>query len=64
MKSTYITNGVILNPHEQKTIDTLLTNGHRIELIPRSMAQGIHTADIILDGKLAWEIKCPKGNSK
>ena len=61
---TLISNNCMLEPHELKTIDILLRNGHDIELIPRSMIQGKHTADIKMDHKYEWEIKCPKGNGK
>lgn len=53
-------NGVILQPHELKTVVFLTELGHNIELIPKSNIYGIHTPDIKMSG-ISWEIKCPKG---
>ncbi len=59
----YITNGVILQLHEQRTVNFLLSQSFDIELIPKSNKQGERTADIIMSG-LEWEIKAPKGEGK
>lgn len=59
----YITNGVILQPHEQKTVNFLLASEYDVELIPLSQKEGEHTADIKMCG-VAWEMKAPKGEEK
>ncbi len=59
----YITNGVILQPHEQKTVNFLLNLGYKVELIPLSKNKREHTADIKMLG-IAWEMKSPKGEGK
>lgn len=56
-------NGVILQPHELKTVVFLTELGHNIELIPKSNIYGIHTPDIKMSS-ISWEIKCPKGEGK
>ena len=60
---TLITNSVYLMPHEQATVDYLLRQGFKVELIPRSNISGIHTADILLNN-VPFEIKSPLGNKK
>ena len=56
-----ITNNCILKPHEQKTINFLLSKGLDIELLPTSSVPGTHTADVKIDGVIR-EIKAPKGD--
>ena len=56
-------NGVSLEKHEFETILIFTELGYNISLIPKSNAKGIHTADIIMDGR-QWEIKCPRGNGR
>ncbi|MBR5418693.1 hypothetical protein IK110_00340 [Candidatus Saccharibacteria bacterium] len=58
-----ITNNCILKPHEQKTVNFLLSRGHNIELIPTSSIPGARTADIRING-IVREIKAPKGDSE
>ncbi len=60
---TLITNSVYLMSHEQATVDYLLRQGFKVELIPRSNISGIHTADILLNN-VPFEIKSPLGNKK
>ncbi len=49
--------------HEFNTAKYFASLGKDIVFIEPSMAKGEHTPDIIMDG-IAWEIKCPQGNSK
>ena len=58
-----VTNSVYLMPHEQATVDFLLRQGFKVELIPRSRIPGVHTADILLN-EIPYEIKSPLGNKK
>lgn len=62
-KGRIIPNGVTLEKHEYKTILVFTELGRSVSLIPKSNKKGIHTADIVMDGK-QWEIKCPKGNGR
>ena len=48
---------------EHKTAKFFAEKGKRIVFIPPSAIPGVHTPDIIMDGK-EWEIKCPEGSSK
>lgn len=59
----YITNGVILHPHEQKTVNFLLNLGYKVELIPPSNTPHTKRPDIIMKGVI-WEMKSPDGKSK
>ena len=61
--SSLITNKCPLKPHEIRTIDFLLSVGHKIELLPTSSIPGVHTADIKIDG-IVREIKAPIGDSE
>lgn len=64
MKQGKITpNGVILYPHELKTVVLLTEIGLDIILIPKSNKYGEHSPDIKI-GNLEWKIKCPKGQGK
>ena len=56
-------NGVVLMPHEMKTVVFLTDLGYDVELIPKSNIEGQHSADIIIDG-ISWEIKSPTGETK
>ena len=58
-----VTNSVYLMPHEQATVDFLLRQRFKIELIPRSRIPGVHTADILLN-ETPYEIKSPLGDKK
>jgi hypothetical protein len=59
-----ITNDCVINAHEWNTINFLLSKGFDVELIPRSLTEGIHSPDILLDHSIYWEIKAPKGSGK
>ncbi len=59
-----ITNNCIIKTHEWSTVNFLLSKGFDVELIPRSMVEGVHSPDILLNHNLYWEIKAPKGNGK
>lgn len=58
-----IPNGVILEPHEYKTILYFTELGLDVELIPKSDRKGVHTPDVVMDGK-KWELKSPKGKGR
>ena len=58
-----IVNGVILQIHEQKTINFLLGLGYKIELIRPSYTPNSKNADFIMNGR-KWEMKCPEGKSR
>lgn len=59
-----ITNNCIIKTHEWSTVNFLLSKGFDVELIPRSMVEGVHSPDILLNHNLYWEIKAPKGNGE
>lgn len=58
------TNGCIINNHEWSTVKFLLSKGFDVELVPRSLIEGVHSPDIFLNHNLYWEIKAPKGGGK
>ena len=58
------TNDCVISSHEWNTVIFLLSKGFDVELVPRSLVEGIHSPDILLDNSLYWEIKAPKGNGK
>ena len=62
-KGTVITNGIILQTHEQATVQLLTNNGYDIVLIKPSTIQGAKTADMFIDG-IPWEMKSPAGKGK
>ena len=49
--------------HEFNTAKYFANLGKDIVFIEPSMVKGERTPDIMMDG-IAWEIKCPQGNSK
>lgn len=53
-------NGVVLKTHENATVVFLTEQGFNVELIPRSNIEGVHTADMKING-LEWEMKAPLG---
>lgn len=53
------TNGVILELHEQATVDYFVDDGKDIELIPPSNTPKNKNPDFYMDG-LAWESKSPE----
>ena len=59
-----ITNNCIIKTHEWSTINFLLSKGFDVELIPKSLVEGVHSPDILLNHDHSWEIKAPKGSSK
>ncbi len=58
-----ITNGVILQPHEQRTVNFLLSQNLNVELIPLTHKEGERTADIRIQ-KIVWEMKAPRGSGR
>jgi len=59
-KGKIIPNGVILKPHELRTVVFLTEQGYDVELIPKVDKEGVRTPDIKINN-LKWEMKSPKG---
>lgn len=57
-----ITNGVVMETHEYKTINVLLANGEDVELLKKSRTSHSKSADIFMR-KLIWEMKSPNGKT-
>ncbi len=58
-----IWNGIVLEKHEQATVEFLLRHCTQIELISPNKSAGVRTADIKMAGQ-EWELKSPKGKGK
>lgn len=56
------TNNVIIEPHEHKTIDVLLSYGYDIEILLKSHTPHTKSADIFMC-RLIWEMKSPTGKT-
>ena len=53
-----IPRGLNVWPHELNTAQALAADGHNVEFVKKSNAEGERTADIVMDG-LLWEMKAP-----
>ena len=61
-KGKIIPNGVILEPHEYKTVVFLTELGFNIELIKPTHTPKMKNPDLMMGGVI-WEMKCPQGKS-
>ena len=62
-KGKIIPNGVILEPHEYKTVVFFTELGYDVELIPEIDTPNVKNPDILMKGVI-WEMKAPEGKGK
>ena len=62
-KGKIIPNGVILEPHEYKTVVFFTELGYDVEFMPRVNTPKSYSPDIMMRG-LIWEMKSPNGKGK